>query len=111
MKGVSTLLAMRSRGVRPAAVHVHVGADPLRMASDWPQRDLSAAWVEFGEDESLASADWRWAVGMPVQVAGGPQARVWKVAHAIQQAGATVVVAYSDGVLWMFAGGQWRKSC
>lgn len=96
MRGQDTLLALRSRGVRPAAVAIHVA----RVA---PCQSGAALEIVVAPDEPIDRLDLRALVGLDVIVAAeqedGHQRTVRALCMAAVTAGAARVV-----------GGEWKRA-
>lgn len=100
MRGHEQLIAVRRRGVKPAAVHVWCGSDETGWSSGWLERGSSVAWIEVGDGDSLAGLDLRCVVGLPVVVQGDSERRVRGVCEAAAECGAKRVIGdFGGGVL------------
>lgn len=99
MRGMDYLLALRTRGVKPAC-GVHIATDDAD--ADWPRIAVktfarfgampSAAEVYIGHADHLGLLDLRPLVGLVVHVDGMVSARVKAVCRAAVQAGAVRAV-------------------
>ena len=93
MRGHLPLIAMRRRGIRPAAVWFSLDETDPRSA-DWHQRHEPCV-VEVLRGEGIGSLDLRFTVGMTVIVQGSNRDRCEAMHRALRAAGAAKVVTHA----------------
>lgn len=99
MRGHQPIIAMRSRGVHPATVHIGTDPDGLRMWRDWPQLDPRFACVQIDPGDIAAALDLRYLTRLTVSVVGSDPDRVAAIAEACRQHHAGRVIAVCFGPL------------
>lgn len=99
MRGHQPIIAMRSRGLRPASLHIGTDPDQLRMWRDWPDLNPAHACVQIDPTDVVAALDLRFLAGMTVSVVGSDPDRVAAVAQACWDHDASRVIAVCVGQL------------
>lgn len=93
MRGHQALIAMRSRGRRPAMVWMDTDRDGLRCWSDWGRGSQTWAHLQIDPTDRPALTDLRCIVGLTVIVEGQNDERVEAFAQACRDHGAGRVLA------------------
>lgn len=99
MRGHQPLIAMRRRGLMPAAVHIGTDPDLLRMWRDWPGLSPALPCVQIDPADVAAALDLRFVTALTVTVLGSDAERVEAVAEACRAHHAERVIAVCAGPL------------
>ena len=107
MRGMSQLVAIRRKGLKPAGMVWIYDRPTNDWQTDWLNEDSAPTICTDGDE--LHAIDLRPVVGLMVSVEGVDAERVRKLAGQARKAGADAVVATvgDKGVFWNKGMGKW----
>jgi hypothetical protein len=109
MRGMSQLVAIRRKGLKPEGMVWIYDKPTADWQTDWLNEESSPTICTHGDE--LHAIDLRALVGLSVSVEGVDGERVRSLARGAKEAGASAIVATfgEQGLFWTVETGKWIK--